>query len=160
MRCGSEVAIQGHTDKWQSWSSQCTPFHLKPSYLLFLFPSNWQWGWNKGKSFIQWPFALHADWFYIGLTQSNQLKGGNLKFFHKIQVKGIFFVSDWWKRASLPIVGGATPGLVVLGSIRKEAEQAVKSKPVSNIPPWPLHQLLPPDSCPIWVPVLQWWAIM
>jgi hypothetical protein len=37
-----------------------------------------------------------------------------------------------------------SPRLVVLGSIRKQAEQARGSKPVSNIPPWPLHQLLPP----------------
>jgi hypothetical protein len=43
-----------------------------------------------------------------------------------------------------PIVGGAIPGLVVLGSVRKQAEQARASKPVSNIPPWPLHQLLLP----------------
>jgi hypothetical protein len=41
-------------------------------------------------------------------------------------------------------VGGAIPGLVVLGSIREQAEQARGSKPVSNIPPWPLHQLLLP----------------
>jgi hypothetical protein len=33
-------------------------------------------------------------------------------------------------------VGGAIPGLVVLGSIRKQAEQA------RGIPLWPLHQLL------------------
>jgi hypothetical protein len=32
-----------------------------------------------------------------------------------------------------------------LGSIREQAEQARGSKPVSNIPPWPLHQLLLPD---------------
>jgi len=38
-----------------------------------------------------------------------------------------------------PIVGGAIPWLVVLASIRKQAEQ------VSDIPPWPLHQLLLPD---------------
>ena len=44
-----------------------------------------------------------------------------------------------------PIVGGAIPGLVVLGSIRKQAEQARGNKPVKNIPPWPLHQLLLPD---------------
>ena len=44
-----------------------------------------------------------------------------------------------------PIVGDAIPGLVVLGSIRKQAEQARGSKPVRNIPPWPLHQLLLPD---------------
>jgi hypothetical protein len=44
-------------------------------------------------------------------------------------------------------MGGAIPGLelVVLGSLREQAEQARASKPVSNIPPWPLHQLLLPD---------------
>jgi hypothetical protein len=42
-------------------------------------------------------------------------------------------------------VGGAVPGLVVLGSIRKQAEQVRGSKPVRNIPPWPLYQLLLPD---------------
>ena len=31
-----------------------------------------------------------------------------------------------------PIMGGAIPGLVVLGSIRKQAEQAVRYKPVSS----------------------------
>ena len=44
-----------------------------------------------------------------------------------------------------PIVGGAILELVVLGSIREQAEQARGSKPVSNIPPWSLHQLLLPD---------------
>jgi hypothetical protein len=39
-------------------------------------------------------------------------------------------------------VGGAIPGLLVLGSKRKHIEQARGSKPVGNIPPWPLHQLL------------------
>jgi hypothetical protein len=46
------------------------------------------------------------------------------------------------------IVGGAIPGVVVLGSLRRQAEQAMGSKPVSSIPPWPLHQLLPPGFCP------------
>jgi len=49
------------------------------------------------------------------------------------------------------LVRGTIPGLVVLGSIREQAEQARGSKPVSNIPPWPLHQLLLPD---LRVPVL------
>jgi hypothetical protein len=44
-----------------------------------------------------------------------------------------------------PTVGGAIPGLMVLGSIRKQAEQARSSKPIRNTPPWPLHQLLLPD---------------
>ena len=41
-----------------------------------------------------------------------------------------------------PIVGSAIPGLIVMGSIRKQAEQARGSKLGSNIPPRPLHQLL------------------
>ena len=44
-------------------------------------------------------------------------------------------------------MGSATFGHVVLGSKRKQAEQAMESKPASSIPPWPLHQLLPPGSC-------------
>ena len=44
-----------------------------------------------------------------------------------------------------PLVGGAIPELGVLGSIREQAEQASGSKPVKNIPPWPLHQLLLSD---------------
>ena len=59
------------------------------------------------------------------------------------------------KGRAQPTVGGAIPGLVVLGSIRKQAEQARGSKPASNIPPWPLHQLPFPDllefqSCILW----------
>jgi hypothetical protein len=44
-----------------------------------------------------------------------------------------------------PHVGGTISGLVILGSISKQAEQARGSKPVRNIPPWLLHQLLLPD---------------
>jgi hypothetical protein len=44
-----------------------------------------------------------------------------------------------------PLVGGVISGLVVLGSIREQAEQARGGKPVKNTPPWPLHQLLLPD---------------
>jgi hypothetical protein len=42
-------------------------------------------------------------------------------------------------------VGGTISGLVVLGSLREQAEQARESKPVKNISPWSLHQLLLPD---------------
>jgi hypothetical protein len=37
------------------------------------------------------------------------------------------------------LVGGTISGLVVLGSIRKQAEQVRGSKPVKNIPPWLLY---------------------
>jgi hypothetical protein len=43
-------------------------------------------------------------------------------------------------------VGGTIPGLVVLGSLREQAEQARGSNPVKSIPPWPLHQLLHPEQ--------------
>jgi hypothetical protein len=44
-----------------------------------------------------------------------------------------------------PLVGGTISGLVVLGSIREQAEQARRGKPVKNIPLWPLHWLLLSD---------------
>ena len=55
-----------------------------------------------------------------------------------------------------PLVGGVIPGLVVLGSIREQAEQARGSKPVRNIPPWPLHQLLLPVLLEFqsWLPLM------
>ena len=48
-------------------------------------------------------------------------------------------------KGGVALVGGNISGLVVLGFIRQEAEQARRGKPVKNIPPWPLHQLLLPD---------------
>lgn len=50
-----------------------------------------------------------------------------------------------------PTVAGTNLGL---RSKRKQDEQVMMRKPISNIPPWLLHQLLPPSPCP--VPVLQW----
>jgi hypothetical protein len=47
------------------------------------------------------------------------------------------------------MVGGAVSGLVVPGSIRKQAEQARGTKPVNSTPSWPLHQLLPSSSYPV-----------
>ena len=58
----------------------------------------------------------------------------NCKAFSQLVIKG---------EGSL--VGGPISGLAVLDSIREQAEQARRSKPVKNIPPWPLHQLLLPD---------------
>ena len=46
------------------------------------------------------------------------------------------------------MVGGFVLELVVLGSVRKQDEKVVGSKPVSSTPPWPLHQFLPPRLLP------------
>ena len=52
-------------------------------------------------------------------------------------------------------MAGAVPGLVVLGSVRKQAEQPRRSKPVSSTQPRPMHELiLTLGSCPACVPVL------
>jgi hypothetical protein len=51
-------------------------------------------------------------------------------------------LSQLVSKGERPLVGGTISGLAVLGSIREQAEQARESKPVKNIPPWPLHQLL------------------
>jgi hypothetical protein len=58
----------------------------------------------------------------------------NSKAFSQLVIKG-----------ERPLVGGTISGLVILGSIREQAEQARGSKPVKNIPSWPLYQLLLPD---------------
>jgi hypothetical protein len=47
--------------------------------------------------------------------------------FSQLVIKGI--------KGEGPLVGGTISGLVVLGSIREQAEQAGESKPVKNIPP-------------------------
>jgi hypothetical protein len=57
------------------------------------------------------------------------------KVFSQLVIKGV---------GGGPIVDGAIHGLVVLGSIRKQAEQT-RGKQASNIPPRSLHQLLLPD---------------
>lgn len=46
-------------------------------------------------------------------------------------------------------MGGAIPGMEVLGSITKQVEQPMRSKQVSNFSPWPIHKVLPPDICPV-----------
>ena len=46
------------------------------------------------------------------------------------------------------MVGGAVSELMILGSTRKQAEQAMGSKSVSSTPLMDSHQQLPPGSCP------------
>lgn len=55
-------------------------------------------------------------------------------------------------------IGGPSPLCLVAslgwcsGSYKKQPEQAMRTKTVSITPPLPLHQLLPPDTWPAWVP--------
>jgi hypothetical protein len=49
---------------------------------------------------------------------------------------GVIFLENNQCGRVQPTVGSAIPGQVVLGCVRKEAEQAMESKLVSSIPPW------------------------
>ena len=63
------------------------------------------------------------------------------KCLHEIQLWGIFSIRDEVGKAHCELYHV----LLVLGSVREQAEQTRGSKPVRNIPPWPLLQLLLPD---------------
>jgi hypothetical protein len=56
----------------------------------------------------------------------------------------IFLISDQWRRVK-STVGGAIPRL---GSLRKQTEQPMGSKPVGSTPPWPLRGLQALGSWP------------
>ena len=58
----------------------------------------------------------------------------------------IFLTVDWRGKAKLT-EDGTTPGLVILGATREKAEQARRTKTVSNVLPWLPHQFLLPGSC-------------
>jgi hypothetical protein len=88
---------------------------------------------------VYW-LVLCVNLTQLELSQRKELQLG--KCLHEIQLWGMFSISD---QRGGPLVGGTISGLGVLGFIREQAEQARGSKPVSNIPPWPLHQLLLPD---------------
>ena len=49
-------------------------------------------------------------------------------------MKSIFSINDQWGK-TLTMVGGAIPGMMDLDSVRKQTEQAMKSKPVNSTPP-------------------------
>jgi hypothetical protein len=93
----------------------------------------------------------HTDWFCVSIwhkLESSEDGASVEEMLPWDPAVGIFSVSDQWGRTQLT-VGGAIPGLVVLGSIRKPWG----SKPVSSPPPWPcisscLRFLLCLSSCP------------
>lgn len=70
--------------------------------------------------------------------------------------RDVFLIANWCKRAQ-PTMDGTIPRQVDLSCRRKVTTQARRSKPVSNIPPWSLSQLLLPDS---WLEFLPWLPLL
>ena len=110
------------------------------------------------------PLELGCWLVYVNLTQleSSERRGPQLrKCLYKVGLKvglwcGEHFLNcDWYGKAQ-PTVGSAAPSLVVLGSVRKQAEEAGMDSPPNIIPPWLLHQILAPGchtaclGCPQW----------
>jgi hypothetical protein len=54
---------------------------------------------------------------------------------------------DFHPEETLRGIGLTVRGGILLGAIKRQAEQAERNKPVSNNPSWPLHQFLPLASC-------------
>jgi len=108
------------------------------------------WGYGvltKGTVLASFVSTWHS-WCYDrerSFSWENASMRSNCKAFSQLVIKG-----------ERPLVGGTISGLVVLGSIREQAEQARGGKPVKNIPPWPLHRLLLSDLLEFqsWLP---WW---
>ena len=90
-------------------------------------------------------FVCQLDTSRRYLSWGNTSMRSRCKAFPRLIIKG---------GKSQPIMGGAIPGLVVLGYITKQAELARGSKLVSSTPPWLLHPLLPLSSYHVCVPLL------
>jgi hypothetical protein len=69
-----------------------------------------------------------STWHRLELSQRKELQ--LKKCLHEIQLWDIFSISD---QEEGPLVGGTISRLVVLGSIRGQAEQARGSKPVTSL---------------------------
>lgn len=102
--------------------------------------------WHKQESFERWE---HLGKCLCKISLQKRLWGS-------------FLISDWHGKAQ-PILSGATPGLVVLASLRNQAEQAINSKPKSSNAPTALASapassfLSCLSACPDF---LRWWTMM
>lgn len=98
----------------------------------------------------EWFYSVQLD-DYASLFLSTQLELSEKRELHwenpstrltcRKAYGSILYWVNWFGRAQ-PIINGATPGQVVLGHVRKLAEQVLWSKPVSHVPSWHLLQFL------------------
>lgn len=99
-----------------------------------------------GGNGVRW----HNGWVSINFTQDSHFGRGSLNQDNGPaglkSLLGNFLINDWCERAH-PSVDSATPGLVVLGALSKQGEQAKSSQPVNSTPPWSLCLSLRPGSC-------------
>lgn len=119
--------------------------------LQWMKPSSpWTLSWLVG--FVVVWLSGHSPQLEFSEKRNFSWENASIRLASRLMWGSIFLINDLWKRAQHSRVG--PPGQVALGSIRKQAERAKGSKPRSSTPPWPLLQLLPPNTYPVRVPVL------
>lgn len=87
--------------------------------------------WQEGTSIEKLPQVTSRYIDQTGLKLRDMPASGSQVLELKVcatmpSLKGILFISDWWKKAQ-PTVDRAIPGLVILGSTIKQAEQAMRA---------------------------------
>jgi hypothetical protein len=83
------------------------------------------------RSYYRW---LWATMWLLGLEL--RISGRTVSAFNHWAISlalGIFLISDWCRKTQV-LVGGSMLGSVVLGCIRKQAEQVLRNKSVSSTP--------------------------
>jgi hypothetical protein len=129
---------------WHMLTKHMKKSQYKENFLcIYMYIGLWWYIYN----FIYWVKWKHIYWIVLcqldtgwsyhrerSFSWGNASTRSRLKAFSQLVIK-----------RGGPLVGGTISGLVVLGSMRKQAEQSRGGKPVKNILPWPLHQLLLPD---------------
>lgn len=106
-----------------------------------------------------WCHFLHAmpATFYVNLGRISLEEGTSIEKNspNTFAFQQLYSMTDVGRPSLLHGLGVAgPPRLVLLDAVKKQAKQAMRSKPVSSTPPWPLHQLLPPGSCPCFFSVI------
>lgn len=89
--------------------------------------------------FVWWFFksVLLSPWHTKVIREEEPQLKKNV--YRQMQMCWAFFYDYWFGRAQ-GILGCAIPGLVVLGWVKKQTQQATGSKSISRVPLWPLLQ--------------------
>lgn len=122
-------------------------------------------------SMVSWTILSVIACCYVNLTQTTVVlgKGASVeKMPHQTSLWASLWASVWCifiDRSSMddhcgwthPSMDSATPGCMILKSIQKQAKQAVRTRPASSTPLWPLQQFRPPVSSVVLPPWLPGW---
>lgn len=132
------TAMKNNSEKLKKWQ-----VYRKPK----LHPSNY--------SELSCFYDLCASWFYVNLTQVLVTWGGNLNWENAPTWLGCGQACGTVPPLMTTVKWPSSLWVVVLGAMRKQAEQTMDRRTISRVPPWLPHQLLLQVSRLLsWVPDL------